>query len=92
MPLPSDDQQSWSSLLFDVELNSRLIEAFVHVMNTISQWTPSLSTNGNVTISLVPLAAKKITEAIDLMSTHADDFRKESDKMFITGLCQIFSR
>jgi hypothetical protein len=88
MPLSADDQESWSSLLFDVESNSRLIEAFIPVLNTISQWTQALSTNGNVTISLVPLAVKKIMEAIDLMSTHADDFRKESDKVFITGLAE----
>ena len=44
-------------------------------------------TNGNVTISLVPLAVK-IMEAIDLMSTYADGFRKESDEMFITGLAE----
>jgi hypothetical protein len=80
--------KNWSSLLLDVESASRPIEAFLSVLNTVTQWTQVLSSNGNVTISLVSLAVKMITEAIDLMSTHADDFRKESDKIFITGLVE----
>jgi len=73
--------------LLDVESNSRFIESFVPVLNIISQWTQALSANGNVTIFLVPLAAKEIMEAIDLMSTPADDFRKESDN----SSCRISS-
>ena len=59
--------------------------------NTISQWAQALSTNRNVTIYLVSLDVKEITEAINLMSTHADDFQEEYDKMCITDLANLFT-
>ena len=85
MPQSADCQKSWRSLLLHVESNSRLVEPFVPLLNTISRWTLPISTKGNVTISLMPFALKKITDAINLMLTHANDFRKESDMMIITG-------
>jgi hypothetical protein len=85
MPLSAVDQKSWSSLLLDIESNLRLIEAFVHVLSTVSQWAQALSTNENDTIFRVQLAVKKISESILSILIHADDFRNESDKIFITG-------
>jgi hypothetical protein len=86
MPISGEDQQSFSSLVRDVELYAKHIDAIVPVLNKVSQWTQALSTNGHITISLVPLAVKQIQEQIHIMASHAVDFRVLSDRNILTDL------
>ena len=86
MPTTYDDQESWSSLVRDVDLYKNHIDAILPVLNTVSQWTQALSTNGHVTISLVPLAVQKIHEQIIIMKGHAIDFRNTADRDILSDL------
>ena len=91
MPISGEDQQSFSSLVRDVELYTKHIDAILPVLNKVSQWTQALSTNGHITILLVPLAVKHIKVQIDIMASHAVDFRVQSDRNILTDLAECLT-
>ena len=47
-------------------------------LNTVSQWTQVLSTNGNATILLMSLAIKKIGYSIEITTSHMNYLKKKA--------------
>ena len=88
MPTSSDEQASWSQLLRIASNYAEVLEAILPVLTCVSQWTQVLSMNGQVTISLVPLAVAKIKEQITVLHNSAIQFRRGADRTLVEGIAE----
>ena len=77
MPISTDDEDSWNTLLLDLQSNAKLIETFVPMLNTFVNGTKLYLQTGTL---LFPWYYRK---AIDMTASYCEDFRKETDETFI---------
>ena len=64
------------------------IETILPVLTSVNQWTQALSTNGQVSISLIPLAVAKTREKIQSLADSSTQFSRGADKSLITDLAE----
>ena len=65
--------------------NVQVIETVLPVLTCLSQWTQVLSMNGQVTISLTPLAVAKINEKTETLHSSAVQFTRGADHTLVVA-------
>ena len=88
MPTSSDEQVSWTQVLQIACSYSSILEVVLPVLTYVSQWTQVLSMNGQVTVSLVPLAVNKIKEQIAILAMSVDQFTRGADKTLVNEIAE----